>query len=305
MHDPQEGVTSEGLIRTGASRRAITASWDAVLDAAVEAVDGQASLYVYGSVATGCAVASTSDVDLLSIGLPADEAERVSRELSVTFADRCRGVSIAPAGEEELDAETNEGYGLCVFLRHYCVHLSGPDPADGLPAYRQAPAQSVGSTGTSRVTCSSGRSTSTAALRSLASERGSHARPCSPSRGSCRCATRHGRRTAGPAPSGGTSSSPACPSTRSSPGSTRRPATGLPSVGCWRDQSPESCRHSSPRSAFGPRPAPTAEPARRATDHVGGGMNHPATVVVRFRLSRPPSTWRGGFVVGEFVRGAA
>jgi len=47
----------------------------------------------------------------------------------------CREVSIAPAAWAELGAESGEGYGLRVFLRHYCVHLAGADPAGGLPAY--------------------------------------------------------------------------------------------------------------------------------------------------------------------------
>ncbi|MCC5948206.1 MAG: nucleotidyltransferase domain-containing protein [Nitriliruptoraceae bacterium] len=135
MHDPREGVTSEGTIRTGASRGRIVPAYAEVLRAAVDAVPGRASLYVYGSVATGTARAPSSDVDLLSLGLPDAAAARISATLSERFRDRCREVSVAPASVEELEAPTDEGYGLRVFLRHYGVHLAGDDPAEGLPTY--------------------------------------------------------------------------------------------------------------------------------------------------------------------------
>lgn len=135
MRDPEEGVTRKGTIRTGASRRAIARDYENVLRASIDAVTGQGSLYVYGSVATGTAVVPTSDVDLLSLGLAADEATRLSTELSTRFRRICREVSVAPATWEGLRDDGDEGYGLRVFLRHYCVHLEGPDPASGLPEY--------------------------------------------------------------------------------------------------------------------------------------------------------------------------
>jgi uncharacterized protein len=135
MHDPHEGVTPSGMIRTGVTRGSMAPVYAPALEAAVETVAGRASLYVYGSVTTGAAVVPTSDVDLLSVGLTASEAGRISADLSVRFSDRCREVSLAPASWEDLDAPTDEGYGLRVFLRHYCVHLAGADPADGLPGF--------------------------------------------------------------------------------------------------------------------------------------------------------------------------
>jgi uncharacterized protein len=135
MHDPREGVTPDGLIRTGATRDAITPVWTPVLEAAVHTVAERASLYVYGSVATGGAQTPASDVDLLSVGLPAVDAGRLAAELSAWFRDRCREVSIAPAAWPDLSADDDEGHGLRVFLRHYCVHLAGDDPAAALPAY--------------------------------------------------------------------------------------------------------------------------------------------------------------------------
>lgn len=136
MHDPREGVTPDGMIRTGVSRGSIATAYAPALQAAVEAVAGRASLYVYGSVATSTAVVPTSDVDLLSVGLPASEAGRISVDLSTRFSDLCREVSLAPASWEVLDAPSDEGYGLRVFLRHYGVHLAGADPAVGLPEFR-------------------------------------------------------------------------------------------------------------------------------------------------------------------------
>jgi uncharacterized protein len=136
MHDPREGVTSLGTIRTGATLGAVAPVYAQVLEAAVDAVAGRASLYVYGSVATGAAVVPTSDVDLLSVGLPRAEAGRIAADLSARFSDLCREVSVGPASWEDLEAHSDEGYGLRVFLRHYCVHLAGADPADGLDEYR-------------------------------------------------------------------------------------------------------------------------------------------------------------------------
>lgn len=135
MHDPSEGVTPDGFICTGATRDALRPTWTPALEAAVAAVDGRASLYVYGSVATGRAQPPTSDVDLLAVGLPVDEASPLAADLSARFRDLCRGVSIAATSRTDLGADSDEGYGLRVFLRHYCVHLAGDDPADGLPAY--------------------------------------------------------------------------------------------------------------------------------------------------------------------------
>ena len=91
------------------------------------------SLYVYGSVANGTARPRSSDVDLLSIDLP--DAARLERQLSARYADRCRGVEVAAATAAGLAGDTDVAYGYRVFLRHYCVHLAGPDPSSGLPAF--------------------------------------------------------------------------------------------------------------------------------------------------------------------------
>lgn len=133
MHDPEEGVTPDGLIRTGARHRPLADGHVAVLDAATGAVADDVAVYLYGSVATGTASIPSSDVDLLTLGLPPDAAAALSSSLSRRFRPVCREVAIAPASFGDLHGLGPAAYGLQVFLRHYCVHLAGPDPAADLP----------------------------------------------------------------------------------------------------------------------------------------------------------------------------
>jgi hypothetical protein len=130
--DPGEGVAADGTIRTGARRGRVPAAFEPVLADAVALVgEPGASLYVYGSVVTGTVRPGSSDVDLLSIGLP--DAADLGRRLSARYADRCRGVEVAAATAADFAGGTDAAYGYRVFLRHYCVHLAGPDPSTGLP----------------------------------------------------------------------------------------------------------------------------------------------------------------------------
>jgi uncharacterized protein len=132
--DPDEGVAADGTIRTGAQRGRVPGIFEPVLAEAVAlAGDCGASLYVYGSVANGTARPGSSDVDLLSIGLP--QAAIVGQRLSARYADRCRGVEVLAATAADFAGDSDAAYGYRVFLRHYCVHLAGPDPAAGLPAF--------------------------------------------------------------------------------------------------------------------------------------------------------------------------
>jgi hypothetical protein len=134
MADPDEGVAAAGTIRTGAHRDRVPGAFEPVLaDAVAFAGESGASLYVYGSVANGTVCARVSDVDLLSIGLP--DAAILAQHLSARYADRCRGVEIATATTADFAGETDAAYGYRVFLRHYCVHLAGPDPSAALPAF--------------------------------------------------------------------------------------------------------------------------------------------------------------------------
>lgn len=137
-HDPEEGVAPDGTIRTGARRDRIPESFREVVGAAIGSVSfaaPRASLFVYGSVATGMARVPDSDVDLLSIGLPADAAAEIGTRLSKRFRRRCRRVALAPARPTDFDGESDAAYGGRVFLRHYCAHLAGPDPTGHLDAF--------------------------------------------------------------------------------------------------------------------------------------------------------------------------
>jgi uncharacterized protein len=132
--DPDEGMAADGTIRTGARRDRVQAIFEPVLADAIALTRGSgASLYVYGSVANGTARPGASDVDLLSIDLP--DAAIVGQRLSRRYSDRCRGVEIAGAATADLSGDTDGAYGFRVFLRHYCVHLCGPNPASAFPAF--------------------------------------------------------------------------------------------------------------------------------------------------------------------------
>jgi uncharacterized protein len=119
-------------------RDRVAAIYEPVLVAAVDAIrsaEPSASVAVYGSVATGQARPPTSDVDLVAVGLPASTARTISRDLSGLFRHQCRAVAIGAFPREHLQDETDPAYGDRVFLRHYCVHLAGPDHASGWPSF--------------------------------------------------------------------------------------------------------------------------------------------------------------------------
>jgi hypothetical protein len=133
VHDPLEGVAADGTIETGVGRGPVPAAFAPVVDAAVEAVRAAApgaALFLYGSVATGRARPGTSDVDLIGFGLPGATATAIGAELSDRFAGTCRGVELAPSDPADLAGDSDEAYGNRVFLRHYCLQLSGPPRTD-------------------------------------------------------------------------------------------------------------------------------------------------------------------------------
>jgi len=73
MFDPGEGVDFDGTIRTGVDRSKVPSAFEPLLVACAKAVSDaspSASLYLYGSVATGMVRRATSDIDLLTVGLP-------------------------------------------------------------------------------------------------------------------------------------------------------------------------------------------------------------------------------------------
>lgn len=138
MSDPLEGVSASGTIRTGAGLDRIAQIFTPVLGAAVSAIaeaNEEASVFIYGSVATGMARPPNSDVDLLTVELPPAVAARLSRALSDQFSGLCRAVAIAAAQHRDFSGDHDEAYGGRVFLRHYCVHLAGPNPYVNLPDF--------------------------------------------------------------------------------------------------------------------------------------------------------------------------
>jgi uncharacterized protein len=138
VDDPGEGVAADGTIMTGVDRSVVPQRFEPALSTAVAAIveaASDASVYLYGSVATGQARHPQSDVDLLTVGLARARAAELGRELSGQFSGLCRGVEIAAVAPDDLAGETDEAYGNRVFLRHYCVHLAGPDHAHALPRF--------------------------------------------------------------------------------------------------------------------------------------------------------------------------
>jgi hypothetical protein len=128
--DPLEGLSESGTIRTGADITRVATAFRPVHQAATAAVlqsAPSASVYAYGSVVTGQARVGISDVDLLTVGLPASDANVIGAQLSTRFAKVCRGVEIGAAHSGDFVGESDESYGNRVFLRHYCVLLEGPD----------------------------------------------------------------------------------------------------------------------------------------------------------------------------------
>ena len=137
-HDPLEGVSTHGMIVTGARRSRFSSAFMPVIADAVEhvsAMGGRHSLYVYGSVATGMAQAGESDVDLVTIGLDPAQAGQIGKELSAKYLNLCRGVEVGAAQLPDYEGDGDEAYGNRVFLRHYCVHLAGPDMGRSFPDF--------------------------------------------------------------------------------------------------------------------------------------------------------------------------
>jgi hypothetical protein len=130
VRDPLEGLSEYGTIRTGADLKHVGDAFRPVHEAASTMIHERqvaASVYAYGSVVTGQATVGTSDVDLLTIGLPTTDANLIGADLSARFAGLCRGVEISAAQAGDFVGERDESYGNRVFLRHYCVLLAGSD----------------------------------------------------------------------------------------------------------------------------------------------------------------------------------
>ena len=121
------------MIVTGATRSAVPALFEPLLTETIAAMPADVGLYIYGSVTTGQATTKVSDVDLLTVGLPRSDAAALSSRLTSRYSDMCRAVEIGPAQLEDFVGDHDEAYGMRVFLRHYCVHLTGPARPVGPP----------------------------------------------------------------------------------------------------------------------------------------------------------------------------
>lgn len=132
-HDPLEGVDAAGMIVTGATRAAVPVLFEPLLTETIAAMPADVGLYIYGSVATGQAIPNLSDVDLLTVGLSRSDAAELSPQLTSEHLELCRAVEIGPAQLEDFVGAHDEAYGMRVFLRHYCVHLTGPSLPAGSP----------------------------------------------------------------------------------------------------------------------------------------------------------------------------
>jgi uncharacterized protein len=122
------------MIVTGVDRSRVPAPFEPLLaDAVALAGECGASLYVYGSLANGTVRPGLSDVDLLSVGLL--DPPGLGRILSARYPELCRGVEVSAATAADLAGDYDAAYGLRAFLRHYCVHLAGPDPSAAFPAF--------------------------------------------------------------------------------------------------------------------------------------------------------------------------
>lgn len=138
VRDPDEGVAVDGTIRTGVGLDRVPTMFRPVVAQATSAVLAEypdVSVLLYGSVATGQAEVGRSDVDLLTVGLPAAAGQRLGAELSARFGALCRGVELATSTSDDLCGEDDRSYGNRVFLRHYCALVAGPDPAIGPAAF--------------------------------------------------------------------------------------------------------------------------------------------------------------------------
>jgi hypothetical protein len=138
LRDPLEGVSSTGTIVTGVRRDHVAAEFEPVLVAASELVQARrahGSLYLYGSVATGQAQVTLSDVDLFTIGVRPDLSAAIGQSLSQRFSGLCRAVDVGAGSTSDYLGDSDSAYGNRVFLHHYSVHISGPPPHLSLHDY--------------------------------------------------------------------------------------------------------------------------------------------------------------------------
>lgn len=134
MRDPREGLNFDGTIRTGVSLARVPGSFEPIISAAVDEfekiAEESSTMLLYGSVATGVARPGQSDLDLVAFGAPREWCLETSMKLSSDFSHLCRGVEISPTSRSDFSGKTDECFGNRVFLKHYCVTLTGINLAE-------------------------------------------------------------------------------------------------------------------------------------------------------------------------------
>ena len=154
VHDPREGVTDDGTIMTGAASDRIPPVYAALVDDAVEALsaelgDALHSIYLYGSVATGQARPPGSDLDLIVVleHLMPEVVGAAAAELSSRHRQLVREVGIGSVDVATLSRRDQTGHAERCFLKHYAVHLAGPDLRLAYPPCRPTAQLAVGFNG--------------------------------------------------------------------------------------------------------------------------------------------------------------
>lgn len=152
--DPAEGVAPDGTIVTGADAANLAPPFTGIIDDALTRLRAELganlhSVYVHGSVATGMAVVPTSDLDLAVVtrGPPSERVRELAGALSREHADLVREVALGAVDLSVIEAEDAQGAAERCFLRHYAVHLTGPDLRDGFAPCRPTGALAVGFNG--------------------------------------------------------------------------------------------------------------------------------------------------------------
>jgi uncharacterized protein len=140
VRDPLEGVTAAGTIVTGADEARVPPAYTTLLREAVQTLgralgDAAHSIYLYGSVATGQARPPRSDLDLIVVldELLPDAVRRIADDLSARNRHLVREVGIGSVDLETLGRQDLVGDAERCFLKHYTVHLAGPDLRDDFP----------------------------------------------------------------------------------------------------------------------------------------------------------------------------
>jgi uncharacterized protein len=158
VRDPRERVDDDGVIVTGVDADRVPALYDETLDDAVATLsralgDALHSVYLYGSVATGQASAPSSDVDLVAVlRHPApDVVAAAAAALSDRHRHLAREVGIGSVDLATLQRRDRIGHAERCFLKHYTVHLAGPDLRTTYPRCRATPQLAAGFNGDLRV----------------------------------------------------------------------------------------------------------------------------------------------------------